>query len=335
MKTALLVLCAALTLSCRGTINGTPGPGGSGECPPAPGTNSETERIRLGLAATCAGCHSTGDTGYFASSSSFESLLVRNARLVKPGHPDESDLIKLLQGTRTGSSLKQMPISGDAFALLDAAGKTTIHVEEISAWITSLEVPGVATQADLALSAAHRMDAMHLEFGLRELIGLTELDFYGDASNHGIYTLLERSADNYDLRSPDRAPGQWAPRGRFTSLGGASAATSSHGDLSISTSFVQTLTPLAQAWCGMAVRKAGNTALFKVGTPLTKSTDRAAVRAQIADWYMLFLAEAPTESDIDDVQNLVFAPLEAKSGPQVGWVGTCSYFVRHPLFVFY
>ncbi len=179
------------------------------------------------------------------------------------------------------------------------------------------------------------IDATFIEFGLRDLLGLSENDFYSDAYNFGVYTYYERSADNYDLRSPDRAPGQWSSKGRFTSLGGAAAASSSHGDLSISTNFVQTLTPLSQAWCGMAVRKTTNPALFTVTTAKASSTDNAKVRAQLADWYTLFLAETPTDADIDDVMTGVFEPLEAKAGLEVAWVGSCSYFIRHPLFIFY
>lgn len=325
----LVTLCA-----CTGRINGSAARSdGTDGCPPLPGSNSQTEVVRLALAQDCAGCHSTGDIGYFASANAFESLLVRNPRLVKPGKPDESELVMLLEGTRSNSSQKQMPISGDSFAKLDAAGKTKIHLAEIREWVTSLEAPGLTAHADPALPAAHRVDATFIEFGLRDLLGLSESDFYSDAHSYGVSAYLERSADNYDVRSPDRAPGQWSPKGRFTSLGGASAVTSAHGDLSISTNFVQTLTPLSQAWCGMAVRKAANTALFNFATP--KTTDKAVIRAQIADWHSLFLAESPTSDDVDDVINGVFEPLQAKSGLEVAWVGTCSYFIRHPLFIFY
>lgn len=329
-----------LSVSCTGRINGSVTGGGTGggtdeECPPLPGSNSETERIRQGLAPTCAGCHGTGDTGYFASRNAFESLLVRNPRLVSPGQPDESDLVKLLEGRRSGSSQKQMPISGDPFIKLDTDGKTSIHLDEVRAWITSLQVPGVAGDADPTVSAANRIDATFVEFGLRDLLGLTEDDFYTAAYSYGVLARYERSDDFYDLRSPDRAPGQWAPKGRFTSLGGAAASISAHVDPSISTNFVQTLTPLSQAWCGMAVRKAGNKALFTTGSAMTGGKDLPTLRAQMADWHALFLSETPTEADLDDEVNGVFLPLEAKSGTQVAWVGTCSYFVRHPLFVFY
>jgi len=336
----LVLLALLLSGACTGRIQsgGTgagAGGGGSEECPPLPGSNSETDRVRLALAPDCAGCHSSGDFGYFASATAFESLLVRNARLIKPGKPEESELVMLLEGKRSNSSQSQMPISGDSFAKLDAAGKTKIHVTEIREWITNLEAPGVATQANPSITAAHRVDATFIELGLRDLLGLVENDFYSDAYSHGVYTLYELSADYYDLRSPDRAPGQWSTAGRFTSLGGSSAVVSAHGDPSVSTNFVQTLVPLSQAWCRMAVRKSGNTALFNVATAKTGSADKAKARAQVADWHSLFLAEKPTEADLDDVMTGVFEPLEKKAGLDVAWIGTCSYFIRHPLFIFY
>ncbi len=329
MRTLRIASVLVLLGSCTGQIT-NPNP----TCPPPAGTNSETERIRQGLAPTCAGCHSTGDTGYFASATAFESLLARDARLVKPGKPDESELIALLEGRRANSSQKQMPLSGDPFSKLDADGKTSIHLEDVRAWITNLEVPGVSDEANPRVSAAHRIDAAFVEIGLRELLGLSESDFYRTITDFGLPNLEPLNADVYDLRSPDRAPGQRSYRGRYTALGGAAATTSAHLDTTISTSFAQTLIPLSQQWCGMAVRKPGNRALFTVATAATRSSDRAAVRAQLADWHLLFLSEAPTEADIDDVMNGVFVPLETTT-PEAAWIGACSYFVRHPLFIFY
>jgi hypothetical protein len=227
-------------------------------------------------------------------------------------------------------------LSGDPFSKLDADGKTSIHLDEIRAWISSLEVPGVSGKADPGVSAAHRLDATFVEFGLRDLLSLTEADFYREITDYGLPNLEPFSPDIYDLRSPDRAPGQRNSLGRFTALGGAAAATSAHVDTTISTSFAQTLIPLSQAWCGMAVRKTDNRALFTVATAKTKSTDAALVRAQLADWHLLFLSETPTEADLDDVMNGVFVPLEtANQGPEAAWIGACSYFVRHPLFIIY
>lgn len=331
MRTLRPLSLLLLLGSCTGQITNS-----ASTCPPPPGTNSQTERVRLGLAPTCAGCHSTGDTGYFASAAAFDSLLARNARLVSPGKPDESELIALLEGRRANSSQKQMPLSGDPFSKLDADGKTSIHLEDVRAWVNSLEVPGVSGKADPGVSAANRIDAAFVELGLRDLLGLTEADFYRTITDFDLPNLEPLSPDLYDLRSPDRAPGQRSYLGRYTALGGAAAATSSHLDTSISTSFAQTLIPLSQQWCAMAVRKPGNRALFTVATAATRSTDRAAVRAQLADWHLLFLSEAPTEADVDDVMNGVFVPLEtANQGPEAAWIGACSYFVRHPLFIFY
>lgn len=332
MRTLRAASLVVLLGSCTGQITNNNKP----TCPPPAGTNSQTERIRLGLAPTCAGCHSAGDTGYFASATAFDSLLARNPRLVSPGNPDASELIALLEGRRANSSQKQMPLSGDPFSKLDTDGKTSIHLEDVRAWVTSLEVPGVSGQADPGVSSANRIDATFVEFGLRELLGLEEADFYRSIVDYGVPNLEPLNLDVYDLHSPDRAPGQRGNGARYTALGGAAATTSAHVDTSISTSFAQTLIPLSQQWCGMAVRKPGNRALFTVATAATRSGDRAAVRAQLADWYLLFLSEVPTEADLDDVVNGVFVPLDtANPSPEAAWIGACSYFVRHPLFIFY
>jgi hypothetical protein len=338
---ALLLLLGA----CEGVLGApagplgrdpiAPGPGVGPRCPPPPGSDSATERVRLGLAPTCAGCHSEGDNGYFASLTAFESLLVRDARLVRPGQPEESDLVLLLEGRRTGSSLTQMPISGDPFAAMAARGETDISMDEIRAWITDLEAPGADPRPLATARTVQRIGAVHVEHGLRELLGLTHEDFFTVASSYGVPEAMGRSEDDFYVRSPDRTPATWGTVSRFLMLGGGSAIASKQEERAVTTSFVQTLVPIAQSWCGIAVRKIGNAALFDVATPETGIADRAAVRAQIADWHLLFRAQRATDAEVDDIVDTVFAPIEAEAGPSTAWIGTCSHFIRHPLFVFY
>jgi hypothetical protein len=340
---ASLAIAAA---GCDGEVGGYPaGPRRTGlpidrgpvdpGCPPPPGSDSRTEQVRVGLAPVCAGCHSESEKGYFASLTAFESLLVRDARLVRPGDPDASELVLLLEGRRTGASLSQMPISGDAFAVMAERGETDITMAEIRDWIAQLETPDVDTRPLASAPTVQRISAMHIEFGLRELLGLTHEDFYAVAHSHGVPEAMGRSEDHFYVRSPDRAPSTWGTVSRYLALGGGAAMVSKQEERSVSTSFVQTLVPIAQAWCGMAVRKSGNTALFDVATPATGITDRATVREQIADWHLLFLATLPSDAEVDEIVETVFAPLESGADTTTAWIGTCSHFVRHPLFVFY
>ncbi|AKF03762.1 hypothetical protein [Sandaracinus amylolyticus] len=336
------VLVALLaTIGCDAALDTGPA-GPRGGAPPTSdptcesgGMDPRNDVIRRGLARTCEGCHSVGEHGYFASAVAFESLLVRNPRLVVPGDPDGSALVQLLEGRREGSTFSQMPLSGDPFAVMAERGETDVSMEAIRSWIRDLTVPGVSTEPDVHAATVQRISATHVELGLRDLLGLTEDDFWTvHPSANGSIRVIARSTDTYPVRSPDRVAGLEGLN-RFEALGGGSAIAQRSEDRTPSTTFVQTLVPLSQAWCALAVQKVGNTALFTVATPATGSADDASLRAQIADWHLLFLAEPARDEDVDTIVNDVFVPLEAENDAQTAWIGTCAYFVRHPLFVLY
>jgi hypothetical protein len=278
----------------------------------------------------------SGDSGYFASLNAFESLLVRDSRLVRAGDPDGSELVKLLEGRRTGSSLTQMPISGDPFAVRSERGETGVTIDEIRDWISELEVPGLSREPDPSVATVQRIGATHVELGLRDLLGLTMEDFFQPAESHGIAEIRHFTLDSYYVRSPDRTPTEFYARDfRFMALGGSTAVLQQHEDRSISTTFIQHMVPLSQAWCDLAVNKAENTTLFAAATPTTGTGDINALRAQIKDWHLIFLGKIATDADVDLVVDTVFAPHEAASNPKAAWISTCSYFIRHPLFIFY
>jgi hypothetical protein len=350
----LVAIALITTASCTGMLemnvagpDGTERPGApmnTGEptnCPPLPGTNSETDRVRLGLERTCKGCHLTGNSGYFASLIAFESLLVRNPRLVRAGNPEESELVMLLEGRRSGDSMTQMPLGGDPFAILSDRGETDISIEEVRNWISTLEVPSISTRPSESVSTVQRTGATHIELGLRNLLGLSLEDFFLLPNQEGITTILPRDLDMYMLHSPDRLPREFwqftvTPNVvRFIQLGGNTGIFQQSEQRSVSTPFLQNIVPLSQAWCELAVDKPGNTALFTTADPTAGTDDMGALREQIRDWHMLFLAEIASEEDIDFVVDRVFAQHEAASNPRKAWIGTCSYFIRHPLFVFY
>jgi hypothetical protein len=231
----------------------------------------------------------------------------------------------------------QMPLGGDPFAVLSDRGETDVTIEEIRDWITNLETPAASTATNPEVATVQRISAAHIELGLRELLGLTEDDFYDHGASHEISVLLVRTYDSYSVHHPDRVPMEWenAPTSNFGTLGGGSGLYTQIESRSVSTGFVQTLVPMSQAWCEMAINKAGNTALFDNATSNTGTSEMSVIREQIANWHLTFLAEVPAESDIDFVVDQVFAPLEASSNTRKAWVGACSYFIRHPLFVFY
>jgi hypothetical protein len=289
----------------------------------------------------CGGCHLVGDKGYFASLTAFESLLVRNSRLIVPGNPEESAFVHLLEGRRMGETLTQMPIGGDPFAVMAERGETDITMEEIRDWIRDLEAPAVSTEPSADKPTVQRIGATHVELGLRDLLGLTVEDFYTPAGTGGVAELNPISFDNFHVRAPDRAPIEYSnfrvstTSSRYVALGGGSAIASQKEQRDVVAGFVQALIPISQAWCGIAVRKTGNDALFTVATPATGMSSRDLVRDQIADWHMLFLATRADDAVLDELVDSVFAPLEAETDARTAWIGVCSQFIRHPLFVFY
>ncbi|HEY1086609.1 MAG TPA: hypothetical protein VGE37_02905, partial [Archangium sp.] len=95
--------------------------------------SDETVRIMRGLAPHCEGCHVSGTRAFFASVSSFQNLVVSDARLIKPGSPDESEFVKLLVGTGTGA-FTRMPIGTKTYADLVADGAATLTVDEVKDW---------------------------------------------------------------------------------------------------------------------------------------------------------------------------------------------------------
>jgi hypothetical protein len=345
-KSSLLVSMMFM-ISCSGMLDaGGAGPRGAGPrggnqgdpgaC--APGTNSETDRVRLGLAPTCDGCHLDGNTGYFASLNAFETLLVANDRLVKPGNPDESELVMLLEGRRTGNSMTQMPLSGDPFSIRATRGETGISLEEVREWISALEVPAISTRPNPTVATVQRIGAGHLEFGLLKILGLSQDDFFRSGLVEGVIPFIDpMNVDLYGIHDPDRVPIQFYPsnNARFMALGGRTTLYQQSEDRTLSLTFMQTFVPLSQAWCGLAVNKPGNTTLFTVATPTTGTSEISLLREQIRDWYLMFLAKDAGDSEIDFVVDRVFARHEAASNTNNAWVGTCSYFVRHPLFVYY
>jgi hypothetical protein len=320
-----------LVSSCTGALDGAPaGPGtvtapgsSSEQCPPPAGSNEATWRVWNGLKRNCAGCHNEGEIGYFASIHAFESLLVNNAELVTPGDSENSALIALLEGRRMGSSFTQMPLSGSPFAELAERGETDITMEEVRDWINNLQVSSVSIRPDPAAPAVQRISALHIDLGLRELLGLTDEDFFQEASEYGVVMYASRSEDRFPVRG-NRPP---VPHAYFR-------ANAALANSDVSASFIQGIVPISQAWCGMALAKSGNP-LFRVASINTGIADRELLREEIANWHLLFLAESGSDEEIDEIVDDVFAPREMESGTTRAWVGTCSFFIRHPRFVFY
>ncbi|NOK09539.1 hypothetical protein [Corallococcus exercitus] len=327
----LLVLPVALACGRDGTASAP-----STQSQKACGTpaSSETVRIMQGLKPHCEGCHAQGARGYFASVDTFQSLLVSDARLVKAGSPDDSELIRLLEG-RGIAAFKQMPIGEKSYAQLVSEGTATLPIADVRAWIQGLSTQQRDARPDPDATRITRMSGTQVQRALYQQLGLTHDDFFISATEFGIPMAESRNDDLYPMQPPDAvpAPRQLPTAERFYGLGGGSVMNQTAQDRSASPTFALTLTQVSQRWCRLALAKTGNTALFPAGSQRT--ADPAEVKATLRRWSLHFLGERFTDAQVDALYTDVFVPLSTPTDTEPAWVGVCSYFIRHPHWIFY
>ncbi|APR79349.1 Hypothetical protein A7982_04696 [Minicystis rosea] len=296
------------------------------------------EAMMKALAPTCEGCHLQGNAPFFASLGAFQDTLVYNEKYVVPGKPDESYLVKLLEGEGQGT-FKQMPISGESFAKLAEGGNTKVSMAEVRQWIKNLSAQVKNDKPDPKAITVARQSALQIRATLYAQLGLSHDDFFFAAQTHGTPALASKGEGRYPIYGADEAPSAYETpqKFRYASLGGSSALEQRQADTTITASFAQALTPISQAWCRLGIAKAENkTLLFPEVDPKAKSTDAAdAIKKNIGYLHLHFLGEPAAAADIDNVFQNVFVPLEAENDPTTAWTGVCAYFVRHPRWVLY
>lgn len=341
MRTTAIVVASAAVLALSLAAPGCGDDGGdpAASCGgPTPEERAQNQAVFDALAPTCAGCHAAGTRGYFASIQAFESLLVYNPSEVVPGEPDESELIRLLTGKGT-RAFKQMPIAGPSYGELAAQGKAPMSVEQIRAWVTNLVTRDKDPRPSIEARRITRLSAEDVQRALYQQLGLSDDDFFVPGSNYDIvHKSTGQQDEKYPLSSPDTSPApiEALPVERYASLGGGSASQQLKADGTISPSFVGTLTQVAQRWCALALDKQGNTALLPAGASIqTGSSDPAAVKAALRAWYLHFHAVIAADGDVDALFQGVFVPLEAGKDSRTAYIGACSYFIRHPDWIFY
>jgi hypothetical protein len=107
-------------------------------------------------------------------------------------------------------------------------------------------------------------------------------------------------------------------------------------DGSISPSFVGSLTQISQRWCAMALDKPGNTALLPAGASITVGmAEPEKVKDVLRAWFLHFHSVEPSSADVDQVFEKVFVPIEQGSDARTAYIAACSYFIRHPDWIFY
>lgn len=296
--------------------------------------SAATTHIFTELKPTCQGCHVSGARGYFASVTAFQSLLVADPKLVTPGKPDDSELVRVLEGRGT-MAFVQMPPAGPSYAALVDQGQAKLSMKDIRDWIAALPAQTRDTRPDPAAPRLTRVSAMQVQRVLYDQLGLSNDDFFGPALEFSMVMAEPKNENDYPLLSPDAfpAPRQEATESRFLALGGAAAVRQLRSSPDLAPTFVHTLTQVSQRWCRMALTKQGNTALFVDGKA-PSGTDAATVKPILKGWWRHFLAQTPTDADVEQVYQNVFVPLSTPDA-EPAWVGSCSYFIRHPQWIFY
>ncbi|MBX7078504.1 MAG: hypothetical protein K1X88_04885 [Nannocystaceae bacterium] len=311
-------------------------------CADGPSADERAANLEIfeGLQASCEGCHIMGARGYFASIEAFEALVAYNPELITPGAPDASPFVALLEAKGTGPFV-QMPPAGPSYAQLVDDGTATLSMTQIRDWVTALGDHAADPNPSSAATRITRLGANDIQRALYQQLGLSDDDFFVPASEYGIpHKSTGQSDEKYPMSSlasyPAPFPNEANPVDRFASLGGGSAVHQKKTDPSISPSFAGSLAQIAQRWCALALDKADNTTLLPSGaTVSTGSSDAAAVKTVIRSWYLHFHATVATDDEVDRVFDQLFVPLEAGADPRTAYIGTCSYFIRHPDWVFY
>lgn len=297
---------------------------------------SRNDEIRQRMAPACERCHGAGATKpFFASLDAFESLLVQNPRYIVHGDPDRSLFIKLLEGQGTGT-FTQMPL-GETYAALVTAGRVNLDLPELRAWVTALSAASVSREPDPEAIATRRLTAEEISDSLMTQLGLTRLDF---GRKTGDSWFMESAA--LGLFPPNEIGGftpqynnDYAAAARFEALGGPNTMAYRARDKVLSTSALQVLVQVSQAWCRRAVKKAGNTAVLSEVTLADRSaTASDKIKRNIAALHLRMLGEPAQPADVEAIYQDVYLPYEP-GGTDVAWTAVCAAFVRDPSWILF
>jgi hypothetical protein len=196
---------------------------------------------------------------------------------------------------------------------------------------------GGGARPDGAGVKVRRMSATLIQRTLYQQLGLGHEDFFEDGEYFGILQAFDIADDLYPLQPADAFPTpdpEGAAQERFFALGGGSAIRQVRRSSAAGPTFVLTLTQVSQAWCRFGLEKNPNEALLPGGAN-PKEGDEATVKATLRRWHLHFWGVVATDADVDNVYDNVFEPLAAMDGPFTAHVGACSYFIRHPHWIFY
>jgi hypothetical protein len=292
------------------------------------------------LSPSCAGCHTRDERPFFASLEAFENIIVFDARWIVAGQPENSTLLKYLDGS---GARPMPPAPSQNFSLLDAAQATAISMIELRDWI--LHLPPRTAPGPTDFVNIRRKSAEQVLSSLFLQLGLANDDIYGTIVDPAwipgtLPLTIARDSDTYAAWSPDAIPtsyGGYPGYGLFYSLGGAGYLEGKERNSSISPNFLMTLTHLSQSWCKIAVSKPTNRSIFiEASSSDVSSTSAGAtkIKANIAALYLKMLGEPASGLEVEDLFVSVFQKYETK-GSIAAWAATCAALVRDPLWILY
>jgi len=321
-----------------GGAGGASGAGGGSPTVDAGCAENRNDSIRLGLEQACAGCHTNSSRPFFGSLEAFENGLVWNAKYVKPGDPDNSLLIALLEGKGTGT-YKQMP-TGITYADALASGKATFTIEQLKQWIRELPaMPPANVGPSPDAFTVRRLTAEEMVTALMDQLGLTIEDFIDTGRptwRDEPYTFRGGRLGVWPVDLAPGISGQYVSDARsgerFLALGGPNTLQLRGRDTTLAPSAMQTLVQVSQAWCGLAVDKASNKAVLKTVTLADKSATKSVeIKADLKALSLRMLGVPPTDAEVEALFGL-YVKHEAAS-TKAGWVAVCAALVRHPQWV--
>lgn len=305
--------------------NGTGSDGVPGDDEPGvDACRKPSHEVYLGLSSTCEGCHGEGSNfPAFASFDAFESLVVGDPTLVAPGDPEASALLGLLAGT-AAPPLRQMPPGVNSFVDLEDAGSTEITMEQLRDWISALEPCDVPVTGG-SPRFVRRVDAEHIPRMLYAQLDLTLPDvlhptqFPIDDPTWGVLS----PADNSES----------VANARWMALGGPDPLRGQQRQRSWSPLFIQTLGPMAQAWCRRSIELERAPLFRHADADSDSSVDAAAIKANIRYLYLHMLGVEASDTDVASTYESVYLHYEATADSTTAWTAVCAALVRDPLWL--
>jgi len=299
--------------------------------------------IYEGLKPHCDMCHGEGTSfPAFGSFTSFQNLITYNPRVIVPGEPEDSGLIAFLEGRALGE-WSSMPTS-KAYLKLQNEGVTQITIEEIETWIAGLKArPELPTRGGQKLS--RRLRSEQIVASLYQQLGLEESDFFtesGAVNNQSLPILdpnrvMKFLGNERNIITWSRYGGAGSSFGlfRWQAIGGPDFRSGVPSNVDTGETFGLMITQISLGWCRMSIRKKDNNALFKYANKKDGSdVQKEQIRKNINYLYLRMLGVIPDTSQTDDMV-AVFEHYEAIADVESAWVGVCSAFIRHPLWITY